>query len=467
MRTSLVFMKAVARISFAATGAGPLAIALAESLPEIVDGIWSAWATGRPERDLKAEIEHIASAPASEIEAEARKAIEEVAPSATEEAKQEVYDYLRQVPFAIRQRTRRISDPRGVTLPTRLVLRRSVDLLPLLPAKPSRFHPGDRPIQGIDWELVELIGVGGFGEVWRAKHTHFEDHPHAALKFCLDPDAQERLLKHEAGICYRVQHQANHPGIVQLQQTYLSANPPCLQYEYVDGGDLAGLINDWPAETGPARHRKAADLILQISQIVGFAHRLSPPIVHRDLKPANVLLHRDEKTREVSVKIADYGIGQLAIHDDGRTVLAKSHQAARFTTAILGSYSELYASPEQIRGESAVPSDDVHAIGVIWYQMLTGDLTLGRPSGSAWKRRLSTEGVTEEMVDLLESCFEDRSYRLKNATVLSTKLERLATMIWPRSTAREAHQTIEARENPPDVWPRLILPAFLRSKKFE
>jgi len=323
MRTSLIFMKAIARISFAATGAGPLAIALAESLPEIADGIWNTWATGRPERELKAEIEHLASAPASEIEAEARKAVEEVAPGASAEAKREVSDYLRQVPFAIRQRTRRISDPRGVTLPARLVLRRSLDLLTLLPTKPSRFHPGDRPIKGVDWELVELVGMGGFGEVWRAKHTHFEDHPHVALKFCLDPDVRHRLLAHEAKICYRVQHQATHPGIVQLQQTYLSADPPCLQYEYVDGGDLAGVINDWPPEVGIATHQKAADLILQIARVVGFAHRLSPPIIHRDLKPANVLLFREGETGELGVKIADYGIGQVMVRGDSRTAASR------------------------------------------------------------------------------------------------------------------------------------------------
>ena len=66
--------------------------------------------------------------------------------------------------------------------------------------------------------------------------------PPVALKFCLDPAAKERLLKHEAKIINQVMQQGKHEGIVPLLHTYLSADPPCLEYEYVEGGDLAGLI---------------------------------------------------------------------------------------------------------------------------------------------------------------------------------------------------------------------------------
>ena len=108
-----------------------------------------------------------------------------------------------------------------------------------------------------------------------------------ALKFCLDPAAKDRLLKHEAAIINQVMQQGKHEGIVPLLHTYLSADPPCLAYEYIDGGDLAGLIQG--RRRRPSR-RQSAQVIQRLAEIVGFAHRLNPPIVHRDLKPANVLV---------------------------------------------------------------------------------------------------------------------------------------------------------------------------------
>ena len=89
----------------------------------------------------------------------------------------------------------------------------------------------------------------------------------------------------------RVMSEGRHGGIVPLLHTYLSADPPCLEYEFVEGGDLTGLIQEM--HTGRTIKPDVANrLLLRLAEIVAFAHKAEPPIVHGDLKPANVLVRR-------------------------------------------------------------------------------------------------------------------------------------------------------------------------------
>ena len=167
-------------------------------------------------------------------------------------------------------------------------------------------------MSGVDLVLDEFLGAGGFGEVWKARNPDFEGLAPVALKFCLDPHTSKRLLTHQARVEARVLKQGRHPGIVELQATYLSADPPCLQYEYVEGGDLAGLIQEWHRQPEKPTAIQAAKVVQQLSEIVGHAHRLNPRVVHRDLKPSNILTRRAGNDGAVQYKVADFGIGAVA-----------------------------------------------------------------------------------------------------------------------------------------------------------
>ena len=197
--------------------------------------------------------------------------------------------------------------------------------------------------------------------------------------------------------------------MVQLRQAYLQNNPPCLEFEYINGGDLAS----WMQAHGAVEPQRAAEMIRELAEAVAHFHGLDPPLVHRDLKPANILLQGSgDKMR---LKIADFGIGGLAAAECIEASRGGVSPSLFACTSLHGSHTPLYASPEQMRGDPADPADDVHALGVIWRQLLTGDLQAGPPSGRRWEAKLLQAGMTQPQVDLLASCFDSREQRLPDA----------------------------------------------------
>jgi formylglycine-generating enzyme required for sulfatase activity/serine/threonine protein kinase len=421
MQSPLAFLRFVAKAALNVVGFGVAGDFAVEVLPDVARDLWRWWGQDRPPEELRAEVEAVARLEGEEARRHAEQAAAEVAAGRPESVRRALTAYLAQVPAAVRRSQRRPADPGGRTVAADLPLGRPADLLPLLPARLPRFKPGDRPAGIGDWELEELLGVGGFGEVWKARNPHLAEP--VALKFCLDP-AAARVLRNEAALLGRVMSQGKHPGIVRLLHTYLGADIPCLEYEYVAGGDLAGLIGQWHRAGTAFRPEQATRLLQGLAGIVAFAHRLDPPIVHRDLKPANVLLQPTARGT-VALRVADFGIGGVAA---GQALAPRSRSlagASSLTLAVRGAHTPLYASPQQARGEPPDPRDDVHALGVIWYQLLTGDLSLlSLPAD--WQDELAERQVNGAAVRLLGACLASRpDKRPASAAVLADELAAL------------------------------------------
>jgi serine/threonine protein kinase len=365
----------------------------------------------RQERLLNEEracLEEAAQAAIAEVKEEALLVVRDIAAQQPAPLQSRLTAYLAQVPACIRQSLRRPSDPLGLTVPPHLSLQRPEDVLVFLPSRLPRFQPGDQPSGIGDWELVELLGIGGFGEVWKARHRFFDGIAPIVLKFCLDETARDRLLKYEAAVLNQVMRQVRHPGFVPLLDAFLSAEPPCLKYEFVAGGDLSGLLREWQSLPLAQRWRPATDAVRRLAAIVGSAHRLDPPIVHRDLKPANVLVQRSTDG-DYSLRVTDFGIGSVAALPALRASrLGTTARGDLLATTLRGAHTPLYASPQQIRGEPPDVRDDVHALGVIWYQLLTGDLGSGPPTG-LWTEELADAGLSRDLIRLLGACVDARA----------------------------------------------------------
>jgi serine/threonine-protein kinase len=198
------------------------------------------------------------------------------------------------------------------------------------------------------YEILEVIGRGGMGVVYRARHLALGRI--VALKVGLGGplggvDAKTRFFT-ECQAVARLEH----AHIVRLYEYGESHGRPYFAMEYVDGVSLAARLRQ-----GPLEPRQAAALVQTLARAVEHAHQHQ--VLHRDLKPGNVLLGQDG-----SVKLTDFGLAKLLDSDEAQTL----------SNAYLGTAS--YMSPEQAAGQARQVSraTDVYGLGAILYEALTG-----------------------------------------------------------------------------------------------
>ncbi len=180
MRMPLTLMMAIGKAALNVAGVGVVGDAA-----EIGKAAWHLWKKS-PEERLD-ELEAVVQADNHAIEQAAEAVAAEIAADSPQDVRIKLATFLKQVPSQIRQSQRRQADPAGRSMRPGFALGRAEDLIAFIPDQLPQFKPGDRPLAGVDWILVELLGMGGFGEVWKARHAHFDSFEPVALKFCTDP----------------------------------------------------------------------------------------------------------------------------------------------------------------------------------------------------------------------------------------------------------------------------------------
>lgn len=389
---------------------GAFALAVAEGVLKKIRG-----SNAKPP-EVAAGVAATAAADTAKTAAEVDGAVKAAAPpGATADEVIELRLYLTQVPDRVRQSLKRAEDPSGRTVPAAFAVTTAEDVLKLLPPRPPRFRPGAAVPGRGEWVLERLLGTGGFGEVWRARHTQTPSLARA-VKFCLGQSGQD--LIHEAALIDRVMAAGSHSNIVPLVDAYLTGDTPWLMFEYVGGSGASDWIHLFAKLPHDKRLKQAVNATRQLASAVAFFHALSPPIVHRDLKPANILF--DQATNQL--RVTDFGIGSVTAKEalDGAGTTS-----GRLLTSLHGSHTPLYASPQQKAGGTPDPRDDVHALGVIAYQIMTGHLDQG--AGPDFADDLREAGAGEELVALLGKCVAQKAdRRLASAVELKEQLTALA-----------------------------------------
>jgi hypothetical protein len=253
--------------------------------------------------------------------------------------------------------------------------------------EPGRFvppTPAELAPQFPQLEILELMGSGGMGAVYKARQRQLDrlvalkilppvmaDQPAFAERFAREARAMARLC---------------HPHIVWLLDFGQTAGIHYLTMEFVDGVTLRQAI-----AARSLTPEQALVIVPQICEALAYAHEAG--VVHRDIKPENILLDRHGR-----VKVADFGLAKLAGGQLAEWSLTGSRQ-------VMG--TPHYMAPEQFQSPRSVDHRaDIYALGVVFYEMLTGELPLGRFAPPS-----QTSGVDPRIDDIVHKTLEKQPER--------------------------------------------------------
>jgi eukaryotic-like serine/threonine-protein kinase len=296
------------------------------------------------------------------------------------------------------------------------------------------------------YEILDAIGAGGMGEVYRARDSRLGRE--IALKILPESFACETDRLHRFEQEARAVAALNHSNILAVFDIGQHNGSPFLVSELLEGESLRSVL-----DRGALPQRKTIEYGVQVAQGLAAAH--DKGIVHRDLKPENVFITKDGR-----VKILDFGLAKLAqkagaaaADSDGIT-LTSSHTAAG---AVMGTAS--YMAPEQVRGESVDPRTDIFAFGAVLYEMLSGQRAFRRDTPAETMTAVLKEDppdlsdpghpVSPSLDRTVRRCLEKKpEQRFQSATDLSFALAALSGS----DSSGAFRAALNPRKMPPLLW---------------
>ena len=258
-------------------------------------------------------------------------------------------------------------------------------------------------------EILRRVGRGGMGVVYEARHRQLDRK--VALKILSPAIAQDPAFAERFAREAKVMAMLTHPHIVGIYEIGKRVpsetngrNVPLYFFlmEYVDGLTLRQLL-----DSGELTPQQAFAIVPQICEALQYAHNQG--VVHRDIKPENILMDR-----QGNVKIADFGLAKL-MGLQGRDLTIST------TGQVLGTLH--YMAPEQMERPTEVDHRaDIYSLGVVFYQMLTGELPLGRFAPPS--KRVPVDARLDEVV--LRALEKEPARRYQQASALQNQVETIA-----------------------------------------
>lgn len=277
-------------------------------------------------------------------------------------------------------------------------------------------------------EILETLGRGGMGAVYKARQPRLDRF--VALKILAGERKDDPLFAERFEREARTLARLHHPNIVSIYEFGETGGNFYLLMEFVDGLTLRQLL-----QTRKLSPEEALAIVPKICEALQYAHQQG--IVHRDIKPENILLNKAGQ-----VKIADFGIAKI-IGQQAPSGLTEEKQ-------IIG--TPHYMAPEQVeRPKSVDHRADIYSLGVVLYEMLTGELPLGKFAPPS--RKVQVDVRLDEVV--LHALEKEPERRYQDAQQVKTDVEAI------RVQPRKADEPTNPAASHSDASDKRILPAFL------
>ncbi len=253
------------------------------------------------------------------------------------------------------------------------------------------------------YTILGIIGRGGMGCIYKVYDNTLKEE--VALKTLLPQYVQDKLVVDRFFNEARIARQLSHPGIVRVHDIGIADRTVYISMELLKGHSLRGMIDSM----GPGKRlplKSTLHIMIQLCTALEYAHRFT---VHRDIKPENVMVMPDG-----TVKLMDFGISKLM-----------SNQSLTATSVIMG--TPHYMSPEQVKDSRNVDARaDVYSIGVMLYEILTGNLPTGIPKPASQ----IIKDLPPALDPIVEKCVEpDPINRYQNVSDLKQALTNVLEIV--------------------------------------
>ena len=299
------------------------------------------------------------------------------------------------------------------------------------------------------YELLERLGQGGMGEVWKARDTQLQRYVaikllHANLQD--NPDFVTRFMREAQFVA-----SLHHPNIVQIHDfqhtdTQGSSIKAYMVMDNIEGGTLADYISNTVRK---GLFPPAADIVYlftAISLALDYAHQKG--MIHRDIKPANILLDSSTATGKALGKpiLTDFGIAKL-----------QGASASTLTRAFIG--TPRYISPEQAEGHTVDERSDLYSLGIILYEILTGNTPFRADSPIAiMMQHIHAKPTSPDLINpnvtpalsavVLQSIAKDPGARFPSATAMTVALTQAFGLPVPASLNKPGSMNEKPGYNP-------------------
>jgi serine/threonine protein kinase len=227
------------------------------------------------------------------------------------------------------------------------------------------------------YRLDVVIGIGGMGRVYRAKQLSLDKN--IVIKILHDKYRDDDIIVQRFQREAKASSRLSHPNSIQIIDFGMEDKVLYMAMEYLDGVDLFQLFK----ESHPLGEERIAHILVQVCTALGEAHGQN--IIHRDLKPENIMVLNRSGQKDF-VKVLDFGIAKILDSDDKEEALTQ-------VGMVCGTPE--YMSPEQARGERLDPRSDIYALGVLLYQLSTGELPFSADTAVG----LATKHILEEPIE--------------------------------------------------------------------